>query len=83
MPKEIDGKTFHEAHEVEDPLTEEQKAETLALVAEFDRIRDAIPPDQLRHLPDKYGDEDRLGTSKEAEYLAEVERRKERGEYWG
>lgn len=83
MPEEIDGKIFREPHEVENPLSEEEKARIIEMAAEFNRIRDAIPPDQLRHLPDKYGDEDRLGTPKEAEYLAEVEERKKRGEYWG
>ncbi|MBF6126592.1 hypothetical protein [Nocardia brasiliensis] len=83
MPEEIDGKIYRSPEENDSPLSEEIKARMLEQVAEFNRIRDSYPADQLKHLPDKYGDEDRLGTPKEAEYLAEVEQRKCRGQYWG
>ncbi|WP_107656616.1 hypothetical protein [Nocardia suismassiliense] len=83
MAKEIDGKIFEDPEENTDPLSEEEKARILAAAAEFNRIRDAIPPERQRHLPEKFGGEDRLGTPKEAEYLTQLEERKKRGEYWG
>ncbi|MEU6189235.1 hypothetical protein [Nocardia sp. NPDC047038] len=51
--------------------------------AAWNARRDAVPPEKRKHLRDRFGDEDKLGTEEEAAYLAEVEERKKRGEYWG
>ncbi|WP_135230981.1 hypothetical protein [Nocardia sp. CS682] len=83
MPTEINGAIFRGPDENDNPLSEEEKARMLEAIAEFNRVRDAIPPEQQKHLPEKFGGEDRLGTPKEAEYLAQLEERKKRGEYWG
>ncbi|PXX66898.1 hypothetical protein DFR70_103653 [Nocardia tenerifensis] len=40
------------------PLTEEEIAETLATVAEFNARRNAVPPEKRIHLSSRFGDDD-------------------------
>ncbi|WP_157125004.1 hypothetical protein [Nocardia pseudovaccinii] len=65
------------------PIDPEKKAKAEAMLAEFNRKRDAVPPDRQIHLRDRFGDEDKIGTDQEDQYRADVEERKKRGEYWG
>ncbi|MGQ4598690.1 hypothetical protein [Nocardia sp. R6R-6] len=83
MPERIGGKTFYAPGEIPDNTTTEKLAEIKASFATFNARRDAVPPEQRIHLRDRFGDEDKLGTDQEAEYLADIEDRKKRGEYWG
>ncbi|MET9027075.1 hypothetical protein ABZW96_15900 [Nocardia sp. NPDC004168] len=85
MPEEINGKTFYAPGEYPHPvdISDEERAKIEAGWAAFNARRDAVPENERIHLRDRFGDEDKLGTPQEAEYLAEVEERKKRGEYWG
>ncbi|WP_280238033.1 hypothetical protein [Nocardia abscessus] len=85
MPEEIDGKIFYAPGEYpyDDDISDEELAKIKAGFEAFRARRDAVPEDQRIHLRDRFGDEDALGTDREAAYLAEVEERKKRGEYWG
>lgn len=83
MPEEIRGKIFKRPDEVTEEIPPEKLARIKAGFAEFNARRDAVPPEEQIHLRDRFGDEDKLGTDQEAEYLADVEERKRRGEYWG
>ncbi|MGY4103808.1 hypothetical protein ACW2Q0_30250 [Nocardia sp. R16R-3T] len=81
--EEINGRIFRSGDDVEWSISDERMAEIKAGFAEFNRIRDAVPDEEQIHLRDRFGDEDKLGTPEEAQYLADVEERKKRGEYWG
>ncbi|WP_280443720.1 hypothetical protein [Nocardia brasiliensis] len=81
MPEEIDGKIFYSPDEVE-PLPPEEIARLKERFAAFNKKRDAVPEEERIHLRDRFGD-DAVGTDREAEYWAQVEERKKRGEYWG
>ncbi|MGW4327146.1 hypothetical protein ACWEKR_14765 [Nocardia sp. NPDC004573] len=85
MPEEINGKTFYAPGEYphDDDISADELEKIKAGFAAFNARRDAVPENERIHLRDRFGDEDKLGTPDEAAYLAEVEERKKRGEYWG
>ncbi|MET9027076.1 hypothetical protein ABZW96_15905 [Nocardia sp. NPDC004168] len=85
MPEKIGGKTFYAPGEYpgDDDISPEELEKIKAGFAAWNARRDAVPPEKRKHLRDRFGDEDKLGTDEEAAYLAEVEERKKRGEYWG
>ncbi|MEU4345336.1 hypothetical protein AB0H00_29480 [Nocardia sp. NPDC023852] len=83
MPERKNGKTFYAPGEVPVDISQEELARIKAGFAEFNARRDAVPPEEQIHLRDRFGDEDKIGTDQEAQYRADVEERKKRGEYWG
>lgn len=83
MPEDYKGKTFRTPEESTYEFSPEERERRRRGFEEFNRVRDAVPPEEQIHLRDRFGDEDKIGTVDEAAYWAEVEERKKRGEYWG
>ncbi|AFT98511.1 hypothetical protein [Nocardia brasiliensis] len=83
MPEKFNGKTFRTPEESTYEIPPEELERQRRGWEEFDRARDAVPPEEQIHLRDRFGDEDKIGTADEAAYWADVEERKKRGEYWG
>jgi hypothetical protein len=52
---------------VEWSISDERMAEIKAGFAEFNRQRDAVPPEKQIHLRDRFGDEDKIGTDRSTE----------------
>ncbi|MFF0489800.1 hypothetical protein ACFYTQ_12360 [Nocardia sp. NPDC004068] len=75
MSKEIGGKTFRKNP---NPPSEEHVARMLASAAEWQRKKDAVPPEERFHLSDKFGGWDFDGTEFAGEVNEKQRQRRDR-----